>query len=265
MPRRAAVSPREIARPRIVRAQDRSARARNAGVRGSVVGRARCGPMNRSNGDGMVWRANVRQVTGQTRHRAMGREGARDLPHACTLRITPDGSGGVLLLRFDERGRGITDTWHETAAAAKGKRVPSTACRRATGSSRRTDVASVRAGSSRSPYTTPDDVYALACRRRERSDPRLRALRRHLRGHASSRDRSTRSSRQAAPGVVPEHRRHSSRSAGRVARQRPRSGQSRSALNRASSSERAGGRRHASRLRQEPERLAEDGLDVRRG
>jgi hypothetical protein len=48
----------------------------------------------------------------------MDREGARDLPHACTLRITPDGSGGVLLLRFDERGRGITDTWHETAAAA---------------------------------------------------------------------------------------------------------------------------------------------------
>lgn len=48
----------------------------------------------------------------------MNGEGVTDLAQACTLRITPDGSGAFLLLRFDDRGRGITDTWHETAAAA---------------------------------------------------------------------------------------------------------------------------------------------------
>lgn len=66
-----------------------------------------------------VLRAGVRRVTGHTRHSALGDGGLRPLRAAAWVRVVSDGSGAYLLVRFDQAGHCITDTWHESVARAK--------------------------------------------------------------------------------------------------------------------------------------------------
>lgn len=71
----------------------------------------------------MRLRARVRRVTGATRHHLAHIEEAevhRDeqLPPPAWLEIQ-SGDGAYYLLRFDERGECLADTWHQTLEQAK--------------------------------------------------------------------------------------------------------------------------------------------------
>lgn len=57
--------------------------------------------------------AQVKLVTGRTRHFVHGAE----IPAPEYLKIEPDGEG-FLLLRYNQAGEELADTWHESIAAA---------------------------------------------------------------------------------------------------------------------------------------------------
>ncbi len=67
-------------------------------------------------------RATVRKVTGSTTHlqgvRVAGELGVAAVPDPKTIEIAEQ-DGGIYLLRFDQDGEYIADTWHETVEAAK--------------------------------------------------------------------------------------------------------------------------------------------------
>jgi hypothetical protein len=66
----------------------------------------------------MRLRAEVRRVTGNTRHHVPGR-GAGDLcPTIAWVEIEP-GDGAYYLFYFTAAGECLTDTWHESLDAAK--------------------------------------------------------------------------------------------------------------------------------------------------
>lgn len=64
-------------------------------------------------------RANVRRLTGYTRHETVLDGRLVPMKQPVVVRIVDDGGGCYLLLRFDEHGNGITDTWHATIADAQ--------------------------------------------------------------------------------------------------------------------------------------------------
>lgn len=61
--------------------------------------------------------ATVGMVTGATRHLIAGARGHTGVPPAVRVEIVED--GGAWLLRFDERGTCVADTWHATVEEAK--------------------------------------------------------------------------------------------------------------------------------------------------
>jgi hypothetical protein len=63
----------------------------------------------------MRLRATVRRVTGKTRHLL----GALPLPHPKIVELVLEEDGAIFLLRLDDEGQCISDTWHETVEAAK--------------------------------------------------------------------------------------------------------------------------------------------------
>jgi hypothetical protein len=80
--------------------------------------------MARRSGDGnMCLRATVRSVTGKTRHllgvQVAGEIKALPLPDPETVELVVEEDGTIFLLRFDDEGQCISDTWHETVEAAK--------------------------------------------------------------------------------------------------------------------------------------------------
>ena len=66
----------------------------------------------------MRLRAAVRRVTGKTRHLLAGEE-ALPLPHPKTVELVVEEDGAIFLLRLDDEGQCISDTWHESVEAAK--------------------------------------------------------------------------------------------------------------------------------------------------
>lgn len=62
--------------------------------------------------------ANVRQSTGFTRHRVATTQGLIEVPTVVRVRIEAE-DFGFFLLRFDEVGEMVADTWHQTIAEAK--------------------------------------------------------------------------------------------------------------------------------------------------
>lgn len=63
----------------------------------------------------MRLRATVRRLTGKTRHLL----GALPLPGPKTVELVVEEDGTIFLLRLDDEGQCISDTWHETVEAAK--------------------------------------------------------------------------------------------------------------------------------------------------
>jgi hypothetical protein len=56
-------------------------------------------------------------VTGATRHLIAGAHGPAEVPPAVRVEIVED--GGVWLLRFDQGGACVADTWHATVEEAQ--------------------------------------------------------------------------------------------------------------------------------------------------
>jgi hypothetical protein len=63
-------------------------------------------------------RGTVRRVTGYTRHSTIVGGDVVQMRQAATVQIISD-QDGTYLLRFDETGKFITDTWHESIQAAQ--------------------------------------------------------------------------------------------------------------------------------------------------
>ncbi len=64
------------------------------------------------------WRATVRQVTGATHHVLATRGGEVEIPPARSVEIVQE-DNGYLLLRLNDRGDCLADTWHATLDEAK--------------------------------------------------------------------------------------------------------------------------------------------------
>ena len=64
------------------------------------------------------WTATVRRATGATAHYQAGSDGVSVLPVPKALRIIQE-AAGFFLLRLDENGVCIADTWHSTLDEAK--------------------------------------------------------------------------------------------------------------------------------------------------
>lgn len=64
--------------------------------------------------------AEVKYITGTTRHRVVTTDGLADVPPVVRVRIEED-RFGVFLFRFDATGAMVADTWHQTVNEAKGQ------------------------------------------------------------------------------------------------------------------------------------------------
>jgi hypothetical protein len=71
----------------------------------------------------MRLRATVRRVTGKTMHRlgvlVAGEIKATPVPDPIAFEVVVEEDGTIFLLRFDDEGQCIADTWHETVEVAK--------------------------------------------------------------------------------------------------------------------------------------------------